>query len=150
MSDFKPVFSSSTSDDVFDSGVLGMTINSSFRQEAQVIVCTLLTGTPHPNYWIRYGQLADVLKELYACLDQPEAVIAIFIGVMEQAMSLKKSESWIEGEMIFELKANRYSGTRLQYVRNTLTNADGSDASLDAYNERMSRFGRRHFDTLLG
>ncbi|HEX9957875.1 MAG TPA: hypothetical protein VGA96_11470 [Fibrella sp.] len=87
-----------------------------------------------------YSDYISALSGLYAVTANLDKTAFVFRGVLQQATRLGRSARWVERELKFEADALA-TGDRqklmLYYVHNE---GEGSDASLDLYQERLTRF----------
>ena len=86
-----------------------------------------------------FSQYRMAFEELQTITNHIERTKAIVEGVMRQASQLGRSPEWIQGELLFEIQTERL-GNRRERLRKELASEQASDASLDRYNERLSRF----------
>lgn len=65
----------------------------------------------------------------------------IFMAVLNQAIELGKTYSWVERELLFEVIATTFEGNRNDALGYDLRQAPTiNDQQLDLYNERLNRF----------
>ena len=92
-----------------------------------------------PNQQLTYTDYITTLTGLSSIIDNADRTSAIFSAVLDQAKSLGRSSEWVQAELTFEAKAEAV-GDRPTWLLAELENAGVTDAALDRYNERKTRF----------
>ncbi len=92
-----------------------------------------------PAGHLAYSDFVNTIAGLNLVTDDPDRTTAIFTAVMQQAKTLGRSSEWVQTELIFETRVEAL-GDRGKWLRLEVAAQDASDAALDLYNERMTRF----------
>lgn len=88
---------------------------------------------------LAYTDFVNTIAGLNLVTDDPDRTTAIFMAVMQQAKILGRSSKWVQTELTFETKVEAV-GDRAKWLRLDVAAQDASDAALDLYNERITRF----------
>ncbi|GAB4019137.1 hypothetical protein [Spirosoma koreense] len=88
---------------------------------------------------LAYTDFVNTIAGLNLVTDDPNRTTAIFNAVMQQAKTLGRSSEWVQTELTFETKVEAV-GERAKWLRLDIAAQDASDAALDLYNERITRF----------
>ena len=92
-----------------------------------------------PNQQLTYTDYITTLTGLSTIVDNADRTSTIFGAILAQAQSTGRSSEWVQAELTFEAKAEAV-GDRFTWLLAELENAGVTDAALDRYNERKTRF----------
>lgn len=93
-----------------------------------------------PSHRSTYSDYLRFMATLQSVTDDRNRTRAIFRAVLDQATRLGKSSEWVETELKFEALAESLSNRASLLLLDLEYRLPVSDASLDLYNERLTRF----------
>jgi hypothetical protein len=120
-----------------------MDIKPSNLEEAKVIVHKMALDwfqAKLPGEHMGYVDFIRAINGLLTATRTAKATADIFTGIINQASALGKTSEWVESELRFETQAVAF-GNRSELLLSELDLLETvDDASLDLYNERLTRF----------
>lgn len=104
-------------------------------------LATALIRAKLPGEHLSYANSIQVISGLLMTTQNKDRTRHIFMAVLNQAIELNKTYSWIECELLFEIKATSFGENRNEALTYELKQASTiNDQELDLYNERLNRF----------
>lgn len=92
-----------------------------------------------PTHRLTYTDYLSTIAGLNVVTDDPDRTATIVAAVLHQAKQLGYSSEWVQQELKFEARVEA-TGERNKWLRLELVAGELSDAALDQYNERLTRF----------
>jgi hypothetical protein len=92
-----------------------------------------------PTQRLTYTDYICTITGLNYITDNPDRTIEIVSAIIQQAKLLGYFSEWVQAEIKFEAQAEA-TGDRANWLQVEVAAQDGSDYSLDLYNERLTRF----------
>lgn len=94
-----------------------------------------------PGERVAYGNCIGMIGELLTVTLDMHRTRAIFMAILNQAIHLDETSTWVEHELYFEIMATTLFGNRRDALKHDLELTPFiGDQALDLYNERLNRF----------